>query len=359
MSNSTNGPPGALALSNDGRFAYVAETYQPRPQGATLLEQLQRGKVIRSLDLRSVDKGRVADTVEVGTQPQAIGLNPSGDLLVAITVDADRELAFVPVRDGRFGAVARFGLGLPPSSGFIPLKSTWAQWHPSGRYIAVNLVDRAQVAFYEVVRGSDGSVSAVRPWGNRVQSNKFPFVGCFSPDGRYYITSDIQWGIDTKGFYGVREGILTTIRLAGSDEIGDKASHTVPHIALGAWGSETIIFSPDGRFLVSSNLRGTGKPDGDADWTENASLSLYELESKTGRLTPRGEWSFDAVLPQGLAFDASGSALFVGINRYRGDEAALGGAVEIWRLVTEGTPRLERTSERVRLPSGVHTLAVR
>jgi hypothetical protein len=73
-------------------------------------------------------------------------------------------------------------------------------WHPNGRYIAVNLVDRAQVVLYEVIRDGDGSVSAVRPWGNRVQSNKFPFVGRFSPDGCYYITSDIQWGIDTKGF---------------------------------------------------------------------------------------------------------------------------------------------------------------
>jgi 6-phosphogluconolactonase (cycloisomerase 2 family) len=136
--------------------------------------------------------------------------------------------------------------------------------------------------------------------------------------------------------YGVKEGILTTIRLAESDAIGDKARHTVPHIALGAWGSETMIFSPDGRFLVTSNLRGTGKPDGDPDRTEHASISLYELDAKTGRLIPRGEWPFDAVLPQGLAFDAASSTLFVGVNRYRGEEIILGGAVEVWRSVDRG-----------------------
>jgi 6-phosphogluconolactonase (cycloisomerase 2 family) len=357
VSNSTYGPPGALELST-GRFAFVAETFRRRSDGATRLNQLVQGNAIRSLDLRD-DRPVVIDTVEIGTQPQAIQISPSGDLIVAITVDADRELAFVPVRDGRFGAVVRFGLDLPPSSGLIPLKSTWVQWHPSGRYIAVNLVDRAQVAFYEVVRSDDGSVSALRAWGNRVQTNKFPFVGRFSPDGRFYVTSDLQWGIDTKGFYGVQEGILTTIRVADVGAAGDAARHTVPHIALGAWASETILFSPDGRFLVTSNLRGTGKPDGDPDWTDVSSVSLYEMDRQTGRLTRRGEWPFDAVLPQGLAFDRTGSTLFVGVNRYRSEQAGRGGAVEVWRLRTDGMPRLERTPERIGLPAGVHTLAVR
>ncbi|WP_420963725.1 hypothetical protein [Brucella sp. IR073] len=179
ISNSTNGPPGALELSGDGRFAYVAETYRQRPKGATRLDQLPQGNVIRSVDLRAEGGAAIIDTVEIGTQPQAIELSPSGDLMVAITVDADQELSFVHVRDGRFGTVARFGLDLPPSSGFIPLKATWVQWHPSGRYIAVNLVDRAQIAFYEIVRGDDGSVSEILPWGNRIQTNKFPFCRPF------------------------------------------------------------------------------------------------------------------------------------------------------------------------------------
>ncbi|RWD33705.1 MAG: hypothetical protein EOS48_29250 [Mesorhizobium sp.] len=358
VSNSTYGPPGALDISPDGQFAFVAETFRQRPERATRLDELQQGDTIRSLRL---DGGHsaVVDSVRIGIQPQAIHLNPAGDLIVAITVDADRELTFVPVREGRFGPVSSFGLGLEPSTGFIPLKATWVQWHPSGRYIAINLVDRGQVAFFEVLRGNDGVVSAIRPWGNRVQTNKFPFVGRFSPDGRYYITSDVQWGIDTAGFYGVREGILTTVRLADFGAMGDAARHIVPHIALGGWGAETIAFSPDGRFLVTSNLRGTGKQDGSRDWTEHASLSLHELDAETGRLSPHGEWPLAGVLPQGLAFDRTGHSLFVGINRYRNDEAPLGGAVEIWRITTEGRPALAPTSDRIRLPAGVHTIVAR
>lgn len=356
ISNSTYGPPGALSLSPDGRFAFVAETFRQRPEGATRLDELPQGDTIRSVRIDS-DRPAVVDSVRIGTQPQAIEVSPSGDLIVAITVDADREIAFVSLNDGHFGPVTSFGLDLEPSAGFIPLKSTWVQWHPSGRYIAVNLVDRNQVAFYEIVRNQDGAVSDIRPWGNRVQTNKFPFVGRFSPDGRYYVTSDLQWGIDTEGFYGVREGILTTIRLAEVGASGDAAQHTVPHIALGGWGAETIAFSPDGRFMVTSNLRGTGKPDGSLDWTEQASLSLYELDSKTGRLTLHSEWPLAGVLPQGLAFDRSGRHVLVGVNRYRKESTSLGGAVEVWRIATEGRPALVATQNRFRLPAGVHTIA--
>lgn len=358
VSNSTYGPPGALDVSADGRFAYVAETFEPRPPGATRLDELRQGNALRSL---RVEDGRATplDSVRIGTQPQTIHLNPPGDLIAAITVDADRELVLVPVKDGRFGTPAAFGLGLEPSTGFIPLKASWLQWHPSGRYLAVNLVDRGQVAFYEVMRGADGLVSAIQPWGNRVQTNKFPFVGRFSPDGRHYVTSDVQWGIDTTGFFGVREGILTTIRLAEAGASGAAARHSVPHIALGGWGAETIAFSPDGRFLVSSNLRGTGKPNGSPDWTDHASLGLYELDRQTGRLTPLGEWPVAGVLPQGLAFDRSGRKLFVGVNRYRNDESALAGAVEIWTLEAGERPTLVPANDRIRLPAGVHTIVSR
>ncbi|WP_455873337.1 hypothetical protein [Rhizobium yanglingense] len=178
VSNSTYGPPGALDVSADGRIVFVAETFEKRPEGATRLDELPQGNTVRSLRVEGVQATEI-DSVSIGTQPQAIHLNPAGDLIVAITVDAEKELAFVPVRDGQFGEVARFGLGLEPSTGFIPLRSTWLQWHPSGRYVAVNLVDRGQVAFYEIVRAANGSVAVVRPWGNRVQTNKFPFVGQF------------------------------------------------------------------------------------------------------------------------------------------------------------------------------------
>ncbi|MEX2695627.1 beta-propeller fold lactonase family protein [Rhizobium mongolense] len=336
----------------------MAETFEKRPEGATRLDQLPQGNTVRLLRVEGVQATEI-DSVSIGTQPQAIHLNPAGDLIVAITVDAEKELAFVPVRDGQFGEVARIGLGLEPSTGFIPLKSTWLQWHPSGRYVAVNLVDREQVAFYEIVRAANGSVAAVRPCGNLVQTNKFPFVGRFSSDGLHYVSSDVQWGIDTAGFYGVQEGVLTTIRLADVGAAGDDARHTVPQIALGGWGGETIAFSPDGRFLASSNLRGTGKPDGSSDWTEAASISLYERDAETGRLTKRGEWPIAGVLPQGLAFDRTGRVLFIGVNRYRNEDTQLGGAVEIWRVQTEGAPTLADSGERIRLPAGVHTVVTR
>lgn len=75
VSNSTFGPPGSLDISPDGRYAFVAETYLPRPPGATRLIQLRQGETIRSIDLAG-DKPAVIDSIKIGTQPQTIQVNP-------------------------------------------------------------------------------------------------------------------------------------------------------------------------------------------------------------------------------------------------------------------------------------------
>jgi hypothetical protein len=75
--------------------------------------------------------------------------------------------------DGRFGPVTSFALDLEPSTGFVPLKSTWVQWHPSGRYIAVNLVDRNQVAFYEVERDQHGPSGTYAPRATAFKPTSF------------------------------------------------------------------------------------------------------------------------------------------------------------------------------------------
>ncbi|TJW78293.1 MAG: hypothetical protein E5X43_27895, partial [Mesorhizobium sp.] len=127
VSNSTYGPPGALDVSLDGQFIFVAETFRQRSDRATRLDELPQGDTIRSLQFGG-GHSAVVDSVRIGIQPQTIHLNPAGDLIAAITADSEHELTFVPVREGRFGQASSFGLGLEPSTGFIPLKATWVQW---------------------------------------------------------------------------------------------------------------------------------------------------------------------------------------------------------------------------------------
>jgi DNA-binding beta-propeller fold protein YncE len=266
-------------------------------------------------------------------------------------------LNFVPVTPDGLGAVQTVPLPVPsrPDLGFEAVN--FVSWHPSGRFIAVHLTFRSQIAFLEVLRGADGVVS-LRAWGGPVLVNKFPLSGTFSPDGKLYFTSDLMWGPDVEGFFKVNQGLITSIRVADPASSGDAARHFVSAVAPGGLASETIAVSPDGRLLAALAMRNTGQLTSDPIYDPRAALRLYSIDAGSGALVLAHETLFEAVLPQGLAFDPSGQWLYVGINQYPRENVVLQGAVEVWRLSTGGKPAATRTGQRFRAPRGVHSLVV-
>ena len=351
-SNSVFSPPAVMDVTPDGKIALVIETWQPRPQGATQLDELVPGNTLRSFDVSDPNNIQLVSAVEVNTQPQAIATSPDGSLAAIAGLDINEGITFVALNGQNLGQPQNFRLDLPERADLQTDEVSFIQWHPSGRFLAINLVDRAQVAFYEVV-SANGSVTDIRPYGNLVRVNKYPLTGCFTPDGKYYITSDLQWGADVPGFFGVNRGTLTTIRVASSEE--ERQNYSVA-VAEGGSASETIAVSPDGQFLVLSNMRNTGLLESDPLYDPEASLNLYSIDSASGVSTKLGEWKYEATLPQGLVFDPSGDYLYVGVNAYN-DDNPLQGGIEVWQVIKED-PQLKRTNTIVRVPRGVHTLAV-
>jgi DNA-binding beta-propeller fold protein YncE len=357
-SNSVFSPPAVMDVTPNGQLAMVIETWQPRSPPAKKLSDLAQGNKLRAFDLTNPDQPRLVSEVEISRQSQTIQANSSGDLAVISGFDIANGLTFVPIRNNRLGTPQTFPFPGLTSRQDLPLDGAiFVQWHPSGRYVAVNFNDRSQVVFYEVLRAPNGTVLGLRQWGNIVQVNKYPMSGSFTPDGRYYITSDLQWGTDVPGFHNVNQGLLTTIRVAATDAPVDKAQHFTVAVVEGGLASESIAISPDGQFLVTSSMRNTGKLKSDPIYNPEASLGLYQINSETGVLNKMGEWMFKATLPQGLAFDASGSFVFVGVNAYD-DNNPLQGGVEVWQLRREEKASLERMNTIIRLPRGVHTLSL-
>ena len=351
-SNSIFSPPAVMDVTPDGRLALVIETWQPRPQGATQLDELVPGNTLRSFDVSDPNNIQLVSAVEVNTQPQAVATSPDGSLAAIVGLNVDEGITFVALNEQNLGEPQNFRFDLPERADLQTDEVSFIQWHPSGRFLAINLVNRAQVAFYEIV-SANGSVTDIRPYGNSVQVNKHPLTGCFTPDGKYYITSDLQWGADVPGFFGVNRGTLTTIRVASSEE--ERQNYSVA-VAEGGSASETIAVSPDGQFLVLSNMRNTGLLESDPLYDPEASLNLYSIDSASGVSTKLGEWKYEATLPQGLVFDPSGDYLYVGVNTYS-DDNPLQGGIEVWQIIKED-PQLKRTNTIVRAPRGVHTLAV-
>lgn len=356
-SNSVFSPPTVMDVSPNGSRAVVVETLRARGEGDTTLADLEGrpGTTLRLFDLSDAAAPRLINAIEVPARPQAAQFNAAGDLVAVVGLPSSNGLTLVPVGPDGFGEARTFDLSLT-ERGDIPFDPAHnVQLHPSADIVAVPLTLRNQIAFYRVIRDEVGTPTGIEAWGNLVATNKFPIAGTFTPDGRHYITSDLMWGPDVQRFYGVvGQGTLTSIRLADPD--AQEPRHEIQGVQTGGFQAESIAVSPDGGKIAISSMRTTGLPRESDLFDPEASVSLYAFDPDTGGMTLIEEERFEAMLPQGIAFDPSGDQLYVGVNEYfDATDPILRGGIEIWNVSNAG---LTRTEVRMPAPRGIHVVEV-
>jgi hypothetical protein len=191
VSNSVNGPPETLALSPDGRTAYVVEYVGQRPAGATTRSDLPAGRFLSQVDLTDPRQPRLLDRVEVGPFPEAIDVHPEGDWVAIATDSSESEvLQLIPVRDSSLGEPIHIpleSLGIPAAA--EPLNASYVEWHPSGKHLAVNLYRQNRIVFLRFTQDSAHEAS-LSLWGEPVAVDADPYSGRFTPDGRHFITAN-------------------------------------------------------------------------------------------------------------------------------------------------------------------------
>jgi DNA-binding beta-propeller fold protein YncE len=306
VSNSVMGPPQGVAVSADGRWAYVVETLGPAPEGASSSDQLPEGNKVTRLDLAVPTRPLEAGTVTVGTHPMSVDISPDGGYLAVVSREKRQQIQIIPVSEGGMGEPASFPLmGLDDDENTEP---SCVSWHPSGNFIAVTIPKQNLVAFYRVSKES-GAIK-VEGWGAPISVGKYPLSGKFTPDGRFYITTDMQWGPDVPGeFVEPPQGQLSVVKLDTMPQGGSEPRHEVVAASPVGINPEGLAISPDGSMVVTANLVRSFLPNNDPRQTRG-SISLLTFDRGTGQLTPVEEYSIDS-MPLGLAFDAKGRFVVV------------------------------------------------
>lgn len=364
VSNSVTAAPEVLALSPNGRTAFVVERLGERPAGAQTVQDLPPGHRLFAIDLDAPERPRLAATAEIATFPESVAVHPQGEWIAVVSnTPAASVVQLVRYGESGFDQVFAFDLAqlvggsnsAGPRSG---LTATNVQWHPSGRLLAVNLNTQNQVAFFSV--SENAGRPALRQWGPVVEVGRDPFVGRFTPDGRYYLTSD--WGRDFSaqdlaGRVPDRPSFLSVIRLADPEAPGP-AKHVQIHSVATDVAAEGLTVSPTGTLVATVNMRGTAFPRDSDRFQRHATVTLLRLEASSGRLTKLADYPLDGVLPEGATFDAAGRHLLVTVFQGHDDaEADAGAGLAVFRVIDGERPALEPIG-RIALPHGVHHVAV-
>jgi DNA-binding beta-propeller fold protein YncE len=352
VSNSVVGPPYGMAASRDGRFVYVLETRGPLPKGTESVPNVFTGLPTRShvtvVDLRDRLAPKVAQKIEIGSRTHTLDLRADGRMLAVNMDQPGRHIVLFRVgEDGQVGAeVAALGI----DAGGQPLRRVGrVQWHPSGEFLSMTLPFDDEVRFYRVSEA--GGRVLIEQWGAATKVGDFPDEGAFTPDGSHYISTDLHWGDrPPPNYLSPPKGTFTAVRF---DAI--RGNHRVTGNAPTGTSPEGIAIAPNGRFVVAANLERSFMPWQDKRLTMGGSLDLLAFDPSSGSLRHIASYPVHGILPEGLAFDASGTFLAATVfDKY--DPRRRRGTVEFWRLVEDERPRLERTGYEIEVAPGPHTL---
>lgn len=361
ISNSVTAAPEILQLTRDGRTAFIAERLGERPEGGDTVRDLPPGRRLFAVDLSDGASPRLTDTVEIAAFPEALSVSPNGGRVAVVSNTPEASfIQIVGYSEGRFGPVARFdvaelgvtGSASTPRGG---VTATNVHWHPSGQLLAVNINTQNRVAFFEVI--DTNRAPALRLWGNIVEVGVDPFVGRFTPDGRYYLTSN--WGrnfaaTDLEGRIPETPSTISVLRLADLEASGGTVRHEVVGGTKTDLSAEGIAISPDGQLVATVNMRGTAFLPESARYEREASVTLLTFNPATGAIAKVADYPFEGSLPEGGAFDLTGDHFLATVFQgHLGSGPETGAGLEVFRVVKGVGPSLERVG-RVPLPHGTH-----
>jgi len=365
VSNSVMSWPQIIAVSPDGKRAYIAEVRSPPADGVrefANIEEMPAGKKITVVNIANLEQPKILQTVTVGKNPKHLSISPDGKLLAINLEEPGQELAIFRIQpDGTLGERTNFAIAKDFSRSTV-LEA--AVWHPSGNFLAITTTSDGSegkftsfVAFYKVVRSD--RIIQIEPYDRPLEVGNHLSHARFTADGRFLLVPDLKWrqySLRALNFLLNPKGEMVAIRFEPeSNKPPEIASRTEVGLS-----PEGFALSPDNSLIATVNMRRTYfSPSVPPVWRgkSSSSLSLVKFAPKTGQLTTVGEYGFEGLLPEQATFDANGKSLAVVIFNYR-EQSPKTGAVEFWNVVSSNQPKLERTGFKLNVVRGAHDIVL-
>jgi DNA-binding beta-propeller fold protein YncE len=352
VTNSVVSWPSVLTYHPALKIAYVAETRGIYKGGQDKVKDvwkdLPAGSLMTAVNFSDPNQLQVIQTESLGENIQGATINAKGDLLIAGSTAKGKELVVCKldqsgmIKEKFYFTDSEIVGADTKNKGFRT-----AEFHPTENVIAINL-NNTHVVFYEIL--TNQPPIKVRKIGNSTFVAKNWSVGNWTPNGKFFIISDVAWGEGPTGAIFNGKGSLTSIRF---DKNGN---HEAPSRVDVGLSPEGFDISPDGKYAIVVNMNRTYLPKKIffVPKRKHPSLSLVKIDQETGKLEKLGnDYGFDGALPEDAIFDTESNSIAVAIFHELHAERPKEGIIEFWEVEND---KLVRTNHKVLITRGVHNL---
>jgi YVTN family beta-propeller protein len=281
LDNTIVGPPVNLAITPSRDLALVANTMKAEAKGEGFA--LTPDTRLFVVDL-TTSPPAVIDTLQLGKSPEGLAISPDGkSALVANRGDGTISVLSI---DGKTVKVAdTVTVGTPAD-----LVSAVAIAPDGKRALAV----KSGTDKVAVLKIDSGKVTYDK---EDLPADHYPYNVAITPNGQIALVANT-------GDTGSSDGNVDTVSVI------DLANpiHVIDHITVGD-SPEGLVISPKGDVAVTVEARGSNKPK--STWFYHPSGAVTVLRIDGNKVTRAGEVPV-GVLPEGAAFSADGSYLYVG-----------------------------------------------
>ncbi len=338
-------------------IAYIAETrgiYKgTQQQVKDVWTDFQKGSKITVVYFSNAASPKIIQEKVIGENIQGVSLNYDKTLLAAGSSEKGKEIIIAKLDSNGLINTAFYFTEKDILSTSYDKNYNWysgvktIELNPTENIIAVNF-NNTSLAFFEIII-ADKKIE-LKKIGNSIEVGKCWSVGNWTPDGKYFILSDVNWGNSSTGAVFNGKGKLVSIAFNKNGE------HKIVSTVKVGLSPEGFDVSPDGHYAIVSNMRRTYAPKkmNFISGTKHASLSLVKINSETGELSNNGdEYFFDGALPEDVIFDAESNTLALNIFHKKDEEHPTHGWIEFWEIQND---ELISTGKKVMVTRGSNTM---
>ncbi|HTW54666.1 MAG TPA: hypothetical protein VME45_22445 [Stellaceae bacterium] len=283
LDNTIVGPPTNLAITPSRDLALVADTMKGVPKdNAFALAPDNRLFVI---DL-TANPPALVNTLTLGNAPTGLAISPDGKWALVCNRD-DGTISVLSINGHEVKVADTVTVGAAAD------KVSAVAISPDGKTALAVKPGSDKVAVLSI---ANGKVSYDAK--SDLPANNYPYNVAITPNGQIALIANTGGG-------GSSDGNVDTVSVV---DMTAKPIHIIDHIAVGD-SPEGLAISPKGNLAVTVEARGSNRPKDTWYYHPGGAVSVLRIDGK--KVTRVGEVTVGA-LPEGAAFSADGSHIYVG-----------------------------------------------